>query len=175
MVYLIKSGKYLKIGYTQNVETRMKVYNTYNPDFTLIDVIEGDEKLEKLLHKLFKDFKLDNRTEWFHADQFIINAWNSLKENNFIQLDLEQTISGKINIDYESKYIEIFKKYEYLKDSYKKGTSLRDQILNELKKTISELKRLYTLENNYNKLLQEFEHLKSQISKIHTEYTNLQE
>ena len=32
MLYLLKSGNYLKIGYAKNIEERMKLY-THNPEF----------------------------------------------------------------------------------------------------------------------------------------------
>jgi len=33
MLYFIKSGKYVKIGYAKNVLKRMEDYYTTNPDF----------------------------------------------------------------------------------------------------------------------------------------------
>jgi hypothetical protein len=33
MLYLIKSGKYLKIGYAKDVSKRLKDYYTHNPDY----------------------------------------------------------------------------------------------------------------------------------------------
>lgn len=47
MLYLIKSGNYIKIGYSENLEKRLQSYNTHNPNYQLIDTIEGDEDLEK--------------------------------------------------------------------------------------------------------------------------------
>ena len=61
MLYLIKSGNYLKIGYSSNVNKRLESYRTCNPEFIVLDVIEGDEKLEKTLHKICKEFKVKGR------------------------------------------------------------------------------------------------------------------
>ena len=36
MVYLIQSGKYLKIGYAENLMSRLKTYDTHNPDYQLL-------------------------------------------------------------------------------------------------------------------------------------------
>ena len=33
MIYLIKSNNYLKIGYTSNIQSRTKAYNTHNPNY----------------------------------------------------------------------------------------------------------------------------------------------
>ena len=36
MLYLIKSGKYTKIGYTNNIHTRMQNYRTHNPRIQIL-------------------------------------------------------------------------------------------------------------------------------------------
>lgn len=33
MLYLVKSGKYIKIGYAKDVSKRMKAYSCTNPDY----------------------------------------------------------------------------------------------------------------------------------------------
>ena len=52
MLYLLKSGNYLKIGYAKNIEERMKLYTTHNPDFELLDTKEGTLLDEKELHRI---------------------------------------------------------------------------------------------------------------------------
>jgi len=59
--YIIKSGKYYKIGKTKNIKRRINSYNTTNPDFKIIRLI--DAGVEKILHRLFKDKR--HRHEWF--------------------------------------------------------------------------------------------------------------
>lgn len=64
ITYVIKSGKYYKIGFTQNEETfklRMTHYDTHNPDWILLTRIEGN--YEKFLHFKFKG--KNHRLEWF--------------------------------------------------------------------------------------------------------------
>ena len=46
MLYLLKSGNYYKIGYTDNIEKRMDSYKTHNPDFILVGTKEGNKKEE---------------------------------------------------------------------------------------------------------------------------------
>lgn len=52
MVYLIQSGKYLKIGYAENLMSRLKTYDTHNPDYQLLGVIDGDKTVEEKLRNL---------------------------------------------------------------------------------------------------------------------------
>ena len=70
MLYLLKSGNYLKIGYAKNIEERMKLYTTHNPDFELLDTAEGTLLDEKELHRICKKWKY--RTEWYYYDEEII-------------------------------------------------------------------------------------------------------
>jgi len=69
MIYFIESNNYLKVGYTSNITNRMKQYATHNPDFHLLYVIEGDEKLEKEIHRELKDYHY--RLEWFYIDDYV--------------------------------------------------------------------------------------------------------
>jgi hypothetical protein len=41
MIYLLKSNNYYKVGYADNVESRLNAYKTHNPDFELIGVRQG--------------------------------------------------------------------------------------------------------------------------------------
>lgn len=55
MLYLIKSNKFLKIGYTSNIDNRIKQYKTHNPDIKILSIIEGTREDEKKLHELCKE------------------------------------------------------------------------------------------------------------------------
>lgn len=63
MIYFIKTGEAVKIGYTQDVEARLKTYRTHNPDVTLLRVIPGDKDTEKFLHDKLKIHRTTG--EWF--------------------------------------------------------------------------------------------------------------
>lgn len=41
MIYLIKSGKYLKIGFTDNIKQRLTQYKTNNPEYQVLGIKEG--------------------------------------------------------------------------------------------------------------------------------------
>lgn len=81
MLYLIKSNKFLKIGYTSNLNNRIKQYKTHNPDIKVLSIIDGTREDEKKLHELCKEWKYDS--EWFYYSPKIIDLF--LNHN---QLDL---------------------------------------------------------------------------------------
>lgn len=80
MLYLLKSGNYLKIGYAKNIEERMKLYITHNPDFELIDKAEGTLLDEKELHKLCKRWQ--HRTEWYDYNEEVIKTFKEFVTKN---------------------------------------------------------------------------------------------
>lgn len=83
MIYLIESENYYKIGYTKDLNQRLKSYNTVNPDYVVLLVEEGEISDETELHNLCKKFHY--KLEWFHKNPEIINIWNNYfteKKNN---------------------------------------------------------------------------------------------
>lgn len=80
MIYLIESSNYYKIGFTTDLDTRIKSYITANPDFRLIDTKIGSKQDETNLHKLCKKYKYKN--EWFFKNEEILNIWNSFIPEN---------------------------------------------------------------------------------------------
>ena len=78
MLYLIKSGKYIKIGYTQNLEKRLKEYSTHNPDYEILDTRKGTRSDETYLHKLLSKYRVD-KTEWFSYSNYIIKVFKEYK------------------------------------------------------------------------------------------------
>ena len=56
MLYLIKSGEYVKIGYTKDLQSRINIYKTHNPIIEIIDVIEGTRIDELYLHQLCEKY-----------------------------------------------------------------------------------------------------------------------
>ena len=80
MLYLLKSGNYLKIGYAKNIEERMKLYTTHNPDFELLDTAEGTLLDEKELHKVCKRWQ--HRTEWYDYNEEVIKIFKEFTTRN---------------------------------------------------------------------------------------------
>lgn len=98
MLYLIKSGNYLKVGYTKDKTTyynRMQSYQTNNPDIEILEVVEdGTLKDEKYLHELLKEYK--HRNEWFLCNKNVYDIWNNYTRNmkRFDPNDYSNIIDG---------------------------------------------------------------------------------
>lgn len=91
MIYLIKGygkgGELLKIGFTDNLNSRLESYVTHTPDYELLKTREGDLNLERYLLNYFKD--LNYSGEWFRFDQKIIDKFDT------IQLDQTSVIEDR--------------------------------------------------------------------------------
>jgi predicted RNase H-like nuclease (RuvC/YqgF family) len=118
MLYLIKEyGKnktYLKIGYTQNLEERLKAYNTHSAEFELVNSMEGSQELEAFAHKLLADYNI--KGEWFKEDPMIYYVWELTKQEYKIR-EQEKTIEElETRLHELSDHVDFFKeKYEELK------------------------------------------------------------
>lgn len=60
MIYLLESGNYYKIGFSDNFEQRLKSYLTHNPDIEVFDLKEGTKQDEDKLHELCKKIQIQN-------------------------------------------------------------------------------------------------------------------
>lgn len=92
MLYLVKSHLAIKIGSTNNIKVRMKEYKTHNPDFELIDIAEGTEVEEKILHSKLKHLRYKNSREWFIDCKEVRKEWNNYVESTgkkYSQYDIE--------------------------------------------------------------------------------------
>lgn len=118
MLYLIKSGNYLKIGYAKNIEERMKLYITHNPDFELLDKKESTLLDEKELHRICKKWQF--RTEWYYYDEEIIKIFKE-----FIPKNLDTIFKFLI--------VSKDKEEEIIVDTYKYNQDAEDYILNKYK------------------------------------------
>lgn len=64
-VYFARSGAYMKIGHSRDVNKRIKAINTSAPErVELMMVIPGTAEDEKRLHKRFQHLRSNG--EWFH-------------------------------------------------------------------------------------------------------------
>ena len=93
MIYLIKTAFYnketnnfshaLKIGYTNDIKSRLSLYHSDNPYVELLSTQEGDQFIEGLYHNYFKDYRLSipgrsmNR-EWLEYNDEIIEKFDKL-------------------------------------------------------------------------------------------------
>lgn len=83
MLYLIKlngqNQTLLKIGYTKNLEQRIKTYKTHNPLIELVDTQQGNMVDENILHTLLEDYLFEECSEWFINDDVVYYIWNHYK------------------------------------------------------------------------------------------------
>lgn len=65
-VYLVKIGKHIKVGFSTNLDARLKSFQTTSVFVDLLLAIPGDRSLEKTLHRLLDEIKVAR--ELFHDD-----------------------------------------------------------------------------------------------------------
>ena len=82
MLYLFGSGawkgnrKILKIGFTQDIETRKLQYKLHNPLGEMIKTREGTELDELRLHLRLFDFKVEFLDEWFYDEEEVFKVFD---------------------------------------------------------------------------------------------------
>lgn len=121
MLYLIKqygrNTTYLKIGYTQNLQERLKAYNTHNAEFELVNSMEGSQELETFAHKLLLEYNI--KGEWFKEDPMVYYVWELTKQEYKIR-DQENKIDKQEKTIKELKgsFDELSKDLLYYKEKY---------------------------------------------------------
>lgn len=82
MLYLFGSGswkndrKIVKVGFTDDIETREQSYKLHNPLGEMLDTREGDKILELKLHLRLKDFQVEFLDEWFFDEPEVFRLFN---------------------------------------------------------------------------------------------------
>lgn len=166
MLYLIKSSSYIKVGYTTNINKRLCAYNTCNPDYELIDVVEGSKQDESEFHQLISQYRY--KFEWFYYNDYIIDMWNKKFNKTIPYFNNFTTL-------FESKQNEYYLQEEALQ--YRENFVLNN-IKNMLEQNIPIKDYLYTIinENSINKYTQIIKNkdlLISQMSDVIKEMSNL--
>lgn len=67
MLYMVGMDVFsdVKVGFTDSIPRRLREYRTHNPHVVLIDMLEGNEELEKELHARMEDMGfISDGTEW---------------------------------------------------------------------------------------------------------------
>lgn len=103
LIYFIRCGKYIKIGYSSNPEQRLKELQVGNPHkLKLVNTMPGDSKTELSLHKLYDSKRVHG--EWFRYEGDLkrsiisINNKNSIKNiHSFQKAGLELGVRQKAN------------------------------------------------------------------------------
>nr|DAE68090.1 MAG TPA: hypothetical protein [Caudoviricetes sp.] len=117
MLYLIKSGEHLKIGYTINLKKRIKQYLTHNPSITVLYTREGTASDEYFLHKILSKYLVGD-TEWMRYDKEIIDTFNSIKLNH------KESIKKDSNKRSKQKRQDNVKKIIEKKRKYKENNTI---------------------------------------------------
>ena len=161
MLYLVKlkgeSQTLLKIGYTKDIDKRLKTYKTHNPLIELIDIKEGKSIDESNLHNLLKQYSFEDSKEWFVENSEIYRIWKEYKpiiseelQNNLLDLRVFK-IMWKLAKLMNPKDIDYLKIYLGTVPYYKEDTFFKYFFKDELKITNTQykksLERLIT--NNY--------------------------
>lgn len=175
MLYLIKSGDYLKIGYSQDIKKRMQTYSTHNPDIALLDTIEGDESLEKFVHNLCKEFRVNNKQEWFHLNPFIIEVWNSLKDSEYVDIPKSEIPLELVNLDYKNKFEEVLYELVQAKETSIKYKEDYWKLRLDYDKLNKEIDDHYKYKQMYENLMKEYDTLKSTLLNTYKKYIELLE
>lgn len=103
MIYVIKSGDKLKVGYTQNLEKRLISYRTHNPHIELITTMAGERKLEQGMHKHLAKYRVEG--EWFEYNDQVMQYVRTIEE--CVNEGLQKTITTNIKvIDDDEKLLE---------------------------------------------------------------------
>lgn len=70
MIYILKSENLIKVGYSKDVQKRLKSYRSQNPNLKLIEEYYGDVTYEKYFHKHFAD-PVHGREWYVPYDNFV--------------------------------------------------------------------------------------------------------
>lgn len=134
MIYfVISQNRFVKIGYTSNIEKRIQELQTSQPfELRIGCVLPGLYQTEKELHKLFESFRCKGGgTEWFRYDGF-----------------LKACIMANLNAERKHKEIKTIK--EFLEN----GTHLQcRQKLNRIKKKKNKSNRSLNFRNKIERIV----------------------
>lgn len=78
MIYIIRCGDAVKVGFSSDPFTRIKELQTGNPQrLEVIAVFPGSRKLEKGIHARLNQYRISG--EWFRWTPEVVNALESVK------------------------------------------------------------------------------------------------
>lgn len=155
MIYLIESGNFYKIGFTENLKSRMKQYATHNPDCKLIDSFEGYKEDEKQLHELCKEF--NHSSEWFNKDKRILEIFQEYKNSDTVALNKKiKSLEQRVN-ELTRSVGMLNDRYENLTTTINKTTNNESDLITLCKRIVEweerTLSRLDILENIISKII----------------------
>lgn len=132
MLYLIEDRDYLKIGYSTDIESRIKSYKTTNVYCKLLDIKDGERWNETELHKLCQDYFYTG--EWFKNCPEVLEIWNNYNPKDQYDykrlLEILKKFSNLWNFDINPRtssncqsFIDLYKKNKnFIDDTWKRDT-----------------------------------------------------
>ena len=128
-----------------------------------------------MLHNLCKEFRLNNKQEWFHLNPFVIEVWNSFKDSEYIEIPKSKIDIDYVNLDYKEKFeetlYELFKVKEELISEKEKYWKIRDKLFN----TNNDLDSYRHYKQKYIDASIENDNLKTRLLETQTKYVSLLE
>jgi len=89
MLYLLKLDSCYKIGYTKNIQERIKHLSVTHLEVELISTKHGDKNDEKEIHKLCRKYKIKN--ELFQINNEVEKIFNT-----YISIHIQQSINNTL-------------------------------------------------------------------------------
>lgn len=105
MLYLVISGAYMKVGFSENESTlkrRLKTYKEFNPSIKIIGFCDGDFKKEKEYHRMYSDNRYED-----YSIQYIATEWGIFSEKVYNKFIDEKTFKPYESFNLKDKLIEI--------------------------------------------------------------------
>lgn len=92
-IYAITNGIHIKIGYSANVQRRLKQLNTGSANrlYVLCTFIGGRE-LEQYIHSKFGYNRING--EWFRVDQDMLDYINDMSQDKYVDWDDNGRLRG---------------------------------------------------------------------------------
>lgn len=132
MLYLIEDRDYLKIGYSTDIESRIKSYKTTNVYCKLIDIKDGGKWNETELHKLCSEYHYTG--EWFKNCPEVLDVWNNYNSHDQYDykrlLEILKKFSNLWNFNITSyvsnnigEFVSLYQdNMDFIKDTMKRDT-----------------------------------------------------
>lgn len=155
MLYLIKSGSNLKIGFTSDLDSRLSQYKVHNPDIRLLNYKSGTREDEKRLHTLCKEYKYSD--EWFNKDKRILEIFQEYKNSDTVALNKKiKSLEQRVN-ELTRSVGMLNDRYENLTTTINKTTNNESDLITLCKRIVEweerTLSRLDILENIISKII----------------------
>lgn len=152
MIYLLKSGEYIKIGYTQSLRSfpqRMESYFVHNPNIEIKGFIEGSSQEEHEFHKNLEKFKISTGAEeWFKVpDDIYINLLKIFNPENktFVIIGFDKKPKALVK---RKELTECFSEVHSYTVNYFTQNMQKFYLSNELKALVEDINKKFGLHLN---------------------------